>query len=308
MAKLNSAHLLAKLDQIETLITPRTVRVRKYLHVLRGGECLGGTLKIVAAYGCLKHQFETKDIDWNKVRIIDGSSGGFGTALALLCKFLGLRCTIVANTGASEQTRNIIKKFGAELVAGNGNTTKQSYAQAKEIAQADSTYILSSQLECWGNPHAHSKITGPAVTAVVGNLSRIICTGGSYGTAWGILKHLTEKFSIGTNVRLFVVQAAEGSKIVGTASVVEGVDYVTPFRVSAEEKWGNLFEKVIVTQTDAGNGIGELFRETALFSGYSSGAVYAAHKIIQNKYGVGRGSTILISVDDGYRYLDKFPW
>ena len=302
VTELTSASLLAKLAQLRPLITPMLVNINPNLFLLRGGVIISLSIKMIAAFGCLEELFkDNPGLDWAKVKILDASSGNFALALAYLCKFLGLKCKVIVNSSIPPQTKELIERFGAEIEIG-GATTKICYDCAIDLAgKKAGEFMLTNQLTSWANPFAHRKITAEPILTIQ-NLTSVIATGGSHGVACGILMRLKE-IEYGGN--LIIVRNAKDSprSIVGTASVEEGKDFVTPFMEYVNRDTSGIVKMAIVDSDAAQRGMRELFEEIGLYPGYSSGAVYAAYKERKS-----HGVTCLVLADEGYRWDHMFPW
>ncbi len=306
MFNLTSAALLKKLDQIKGLIRPRVAQIGDNLYILTGGDCPSSSLKMVAAYGCLRKVIEENtDLDWSRMTLLDASSGNFALALAYLCRWLGLKCEVIVNSRVPIQTQNLLRVFGAKLTIG-GDTTKDCYATAVKLQkERPDLYTLTNQLESWANPHAHTAITAPTIVRAVPNLKTIVLTGGSFGTACGIAMYLQE---IGSTASMIVVRASPGSSIVGTASLTEGRDYVTPFMQYVGDLSSTLAKTVAVTEEEAKTGMAQLFNSTGIFGGFSTGAVYAGYRKHQMfAMDTTEGNVCLVSADNGDKWWEKFP-
>lgn len=113
---------------------------------------------------------------------------------------------------------------------------------------------------------------------------------------------------IGSTASMIVVRASPGSSIVGTASLTEGRDYVTPFMQYVGDLSSTLAKTVAVTEEEAKTGMAQLFNSTGIFGGFSTGAVYAGYRKHQMfAMDTTEGNVCLVSADNGDKWWEKFP-
>ncbi|WP_337185299.1 cysteine synthase A [Phenylobacterium sp.] len=132
-------------------------------------------------------------------RIVEGTAGNTGIGLAMVGKALGYNCTIVIPRTQSQEKKDAIRLFGAELVevdavpyANEMNYVKYSGRLAAELdAKEPAGAIWANQFDNVANRQAHVDGTGPEIWAqTAGKVDGFICAVGSGGTLAGVAEAL----------------------------------------------------------------------------------------------------------------------
>ncbi|WP_372785869.1 cysteine synthase A [Phenylobacterium sp.] len=128
-------------------------------------------------------------------RIVEGTAGNTGIGLAMVAKALGYRCTIVIPRTQSQEKKDAIRLYGAELVevdavpyANEMNYVKISGRLAEELdAKEPAGAVWANQFDNVANREAHVCSTGPEIWAQTdGRVDGFICAVGSGGTLAGV--------------------------------------------------------------------------------------------------------------------------
>ena len=132
-------------------------------------------------------------------RIVEGTAGNTGIGLAMVARALGYRCTIVIPRTQSQEKKDAIRLYGAELVevdavpyANDMNYVKYSGRLATELdASEPAGAIWANQFDNIANRQAHAQSTGPEIwTQTEGQVDGFICAVGSGGTLAGVAEAL----------------------------------------------------------------------------------------------------------------------
>jgi cysteine synthase A len=132
-------------------------------------------------------------------RIVEGTAGNTGIGLAMVGKALGYRCTIVIPRTQSQEKKDAIRLFGAELVevdavpyANEMNYVKYSGRWAAELnAKEPAGAVWANQFDNVANKEAHVQGTGPEIWEQTGGkVDGFICAVGSGGTLAGVAEAL----------------------------------------------------------------------------------------------------------------------
>ncbi|HEX4712560.1 cysteine synthase A [Phenylobacterium sp.] len=132
-------------------------------------------------------------------RIVEGTAGNTGIGLAMVAKALGYRCTIVIPRTQSQEKKDAIRLYGAELVevdavpyANEMNYVKYSGRLAAELdASEPAGAVWANQFDNIANREAHARTTGPEIWAQTGaRIDGFICAVGSGGTLAGVAEAL----------------------------------------------------------------------------------------------------------------------
>ncbi|MCA9397352.1 PLP-dependent lyase/thiolase [Candidatus Nomurabacteria bacterium] len=297
--KFASSNLLKKLQRLQPLLTARVVQLETDLFVMLGAECFSGSLKGLSAYSSLQHTLqELGEQNFKGKTLLDASSGNFARALSHLGEYLNLDCEVVVSTKATQATLDLIKAHGAKVTIG-GDTTLECYEKAKMLAkQQPEKYILTAQLDNWGNPQGHYDFTAPQIFKEVPDVQEIYMAMGSGGGVSGVTRYCAEHVP-GTKV--FVTIAKPGNKIVGTFS--DDLDYETPFIHEARVS-GWIAGELPLTTEDAKKGMIEMRKKYGLLTGFSAGGVYTAFKR-RKEAGETNGPAIILAWDGHDRWIEK---
>ncbi|HEX5264435.1 MAG TPA: cysteine synthase A [Phenylobacterium sp.] len=259
---------------------------------------------------------ETKGLLRPGGRIVEGTAGNTGIGLAMVAKALGYRCTIVIPRTQSEEKKDAIRLYGAELVqvdavpyADEMNYVKYSGRLAQELdAKEPNGAVGANQFDNVANREAHRLGTGPEIWAQTGGrIDGFICAVGSGGTLAGVAEALRAErpdVAIGLadphGAALYSWYAdgelkAEGSSItegIGQGRItanLEGLTIDHAYRISDEEMLLALYE---------------LVEHEGLVMGGSTGTNVAG--AIRMAKDLGPGKTIVtVLADNGQRYQSK---
>ncbi len=275
----------------------------------------GQSVKDRAALGMVRDA-EAKGLLKPGGTIVEGTAGNTGIGLALVGGALGYRVVIVMPRTQSQEKKDAVKLFGAELIEVDAlpyknpnNYVHYSRRLAEERAASDPNgAIWANQFDNVANRQAHIDTTGPEIYEQTnGKVDGFICAVGSGGTLGGIsmaLKARNPDIQIGIadpgGAALYEYYKNGELKSEGT-SMTEGIGQG---RITA-----NLEDVIVdhayrVTDTEALNVIYQLIEEEGMCLGGSAGInVAGAIKLAKD---LGPGKTIVTMLCDyGNRYQGK---
>ncbi|HEY0649166.1 cysteine synthase A [Phenylobacterium sp.] len=249
-------------------------------------------------------------------RIVEGTAGNTGIGLAMVGRVLGYRSTIVIPRTQSQEKKDAIRLYGAELVevdavpyANEMNYVKYSGRLAAELdAKEPNGAVWANQFDNVANREAHVQTTGPEIWRQTdGRVDAFISAIGSGGTLAGVAQALRErnpKVRIGLadphGAALYSYYTdgelkAEGTSIsegIGQGRItanIEGLTIDHAYRVSDEEMLLAIFD---------------LMEFEGLVMGGSTGINVAG--AIRMAKDLGPGHTIVtVLCDHGQRYQSK---
>src|SRR6187455_1745401 len=134
--------------------------------------------------------------------IVEGTAGNTGIGLALVGNALGFRNVIVIPETQSQEKKDTLRLFGAELIevpavpySNPNNYVKLSGRLAESLAKTEPNgAIWANQFDNVANRDGHIKTTGPEIWEQTGGkVDGFICSVGSGGTLAGIGIALKER-------------------------------------------------------------------------------------------------------------------
>jgi cystathionine beta-synthase len=239
--------------------------------------------------------------------IVEPTSGNTGVGLAMVAQAKGYRCVFVCPDKVSEDKRNVLKAYGAEVVV---------CPTAVAPEHPDSYYNVSDRLVreiegAWkpdqysnaNNPLSHYEQTGPEIWRQTdGRITHFVAGVGTGGTISGVGRYLKEV----SDGRVQIVGAdPEGSVYSGGSGrpyLVEGV---------GEDFWPETYDKTVadriiaISDRDSFVTTRRLAREEALLVGGSSGMAAAAAIRLAHELDDPEAVIVVLLPDGGRGYLSK---
>ena len=153
----------------------------------------GGSIKDRAVYGMLKDAFANERIT-KQTKLIEATSGNTGIALAMMGAIYDIPVTIVMPDTMSEERRNLIRAYGAELILSDGSKGMQGAVDAMQaMMKQDSDYLQLGQFDNLANVRIHYETSGPEIYRQVPDIDLFVACAGTGGTFSGISKYLKEQ-------------------------------------------------------------------------------------------------------------------
>lgn len=165
--------------------------------------------------------------------IVEPTSGNTGVGLALIAQQRGYRCIFVCPDKVSEDKRNTLRAYGAEVVVVPTNVTPDDpqsyYSVSDRLAQEIPGGFKPDQFSNQNGPRSHYESTGPEIWRDTdGAITHFVVGAGTGGTVSGTGRYLKEASDGAVQV---IVADPEGSIYAGGEAYgydVEGVgeDYI----------------------------------------------------------------------------------
>lgn len=232
--------------------------------------------------------------------IVEPTSGNTGIALAAIGKIKGYKVIIVMPETMSEERRQIIKTYGAELILTEGaKGMNGAISKAIELAQSDKKYFVPQQFENIHNPQKHYETTAIEILKDLPDLDAFVAGVGTGGTIIGVGKRLKEEKK---DIKIYAVEPAESPVLSGGepgAHKIQGIGagFIPKIYDS------NLVDEVItVTSQEAFDMVRTILKNEGIFLGISSGANICAALKLGKKLGKGK-KVLTLSPDGGEKYM-----
>lgn len=248
--------------------------------------------------------------------IVEGTAGNTGIGLAMVGKALGYRSTIMIPRTQSQEKKDAIRLYGAELVevdavpySNPDNYVRYSGRLAEELAKTEPAgAIWANQFDNVANRQAHVETTAPEIWAQTdGKVDGFICAVGSGGTLAGVAEGLRErnpKVAIGLadphGAALYAYYTSGELKAEG-GSISEGIGQG---RITANLEGLKVDHAYRISDEEMLLAIYDLVEHEGLVMGGSTGVNVAG--AIRLAKDLGPGHTIVtILCDHGQRYQSK---
>ena len=234
--------------------------------------------------------------------IIEPTSGNTGIGLALMAAVRGYRIIIVMPDTMSQERRQLLRAYGAELVLTEGRLgMKGAIAKAEELAGEIPQSFIPGQFVNPSNPESHRATTGPEIYEdTAGDVDIFVAGVGTGGTITGVGEYLKSKKP---GIKVVAVEPKSSAILSGGAAGAHGLQGIgagfVPEVLNTE-----IYDGVVaVTEEEAYSAARLIGRKEGVLVGISSGA--ALHAAIEEaKKPENAGKTVVVLLPDtGDRYL-----
>jgi [CysO sulfur-carrier protein]-thiocarboxylate-dependent cysteine synthase len=235
--------------------------------------------------------------------LIEPSSGNTGIGLALVCRLKGYHLKVVLPTNVSIERRQLLELQGAEIIESPGSEGSNGAVRlARSLAAEHPEWVFLYQYANHANPRAHYEHTGPEIWRDVPEITHFVAGLGTSGTLLGVGRYLKERNS---GVEIWAVEPPAGEMVDGLRNLDDG--YIPPI---FEDLGGvELLDRKTVVRPRESIEWTRRLSEVGLFVGISSGAAMAgAVKCAAQLPSGERGVIVVISADDGWKYLSTGAW
>jgi len=234
--------------------------------------------------------------------IVEATTGNTGIAFACAAAVKGYRMVVVMPEGMSEERKQIIRAYGAELqfVPGSETGVDLAVQRAHGLAAADPNVWIAGQFENEDNTAAHEATTAPEIWEQTGGRVDCFVDGiGSGGTITGVARGLRARKP---DLRIVGVEPAECAILTGGAFGPHRIEGIGDGFVPEILDFDALDEVVVVPDAEAIATAKRLAREEGIFCGISSGANVWACLDLAGRLPTGSSIVTMIN-DSGQRYF-----
>lgn len=257
-----------------------------------------GSIKDRVAFYIIKRALEKGELTEDGI-VVEATSGNTGIGLAYIAKELGIKCIIVMPDSMTQQRRDMIAKYGAELVLtpgidGMGGAVKK----AKEIVEKDGAF-MANQFGNYSAVESHIYTTGPEIFSQVKNVKYIVAGVGSGSTAMGLKDYIVKNDIDCKVIGIEPLSSPLMTKGFAGPHKIQGIGAnFIPDLVDVKK----LDEIVTVSDEDSIKTTKLIYDRFGVKCGISSGAAfYAAMNLKKEK----DGNIVVILPDGADRYSDE---
>ena len=234
--------------------------------------------------------------------IIEPTSGNTGIGLAAIGGALGYRVILTMPDTMSQERRDLLKAYGAEIVLTPGSKGMTgAIEKANELAASIPGSLIPGQFENPQNPQAHYETTGPELwEQSAGELDVFVAGIGTGGTLTGTGRFIREKKP---SIQLVGVEPAGSPVLTQGKAGPHGLQGIGAGFVPAILDTA-LYNQVLTCQEESAYAAAREFaRKEGILVGISSGAaLWAACQIAAQPENAGKTIAVLLP-DTGDRYL-----
>jgi cysteine synthase B len=228
--------------------------------------------------------------------ILEPTSGNTGISLAMVAKLRGYRLVCVLPENTSEERRQLLRMWGAEIVsspaAGGSN---EAVRVAKRIAAEHPDWVMLYQYGNPANADSHRDTTGPELLADLPEITHVVAGLGTTGTLMGLGRFFREHKP---DVRIVAAEPRYGELVYGLRNLDEGF---------VPELYDDslIDSRFSVGPRDAVRRVRELLDAEGIFAGISTGAILhaalaQAARAVEAKV---RADIAFVVADGGWKYL-----
>ena len=276
------------LFQISNLATKQGVKIFAKLE----WNQLGGSVKARPAFQIIRQAIYEGRLDGRT--LLDASSGNTAIAYASVGAALGIPVTICLPANASEERKQILKAYGAEIIETSPfGTTDEAQEKARELStQYPDRYFYADQYNNENNWKAHYETTAVEIIRQTnGKITHFVAGLGTTGTFTGTTTRLKERFPSIKSISLQPDEALhglEGWKHLETARVPGIYDH----QLADENRPVNTYEAIGL--------IPEISRKEGLLVSPSAAANLVGALEVANQ--IEKGVIVTVFPDNAEKY------
>jgi cysteine synthase B len=228
--------------------------------------------------------------------ILEPTSGNTGISLAMAAKLKGYRLVCVMPENTSEERRQLLRMWGAEIVsspaAGGSN---EAVRVAKQVAEEHPDWVMLYQYGNPANALAHYEGTAPEILEDLPSVTHFVAGLGTTGTLMGAGRFFREHKP---DVRIVAAEPRYGELVYGLRNLDEGFVPELYDETLIDARFS-------VGPRDAVRRVRELLEAEGIFAGISTGAIlHAALAQAARSVQAGEKADIVFVVcDGGWKYL-----
>lgn len=277
----------------------------------------GGSVKDRIGHAMVQAAEESGELKSGGI-LVEATSGNTGTGIVQAARIKGYRCILTATEKVSQEKRDLLTAYGAELVLCPLDVTPEDprsyYSVAKKIADETPGAIYLNQYFNEANTQAHYRSTGPEIwEQTQGRITHFFATASTGGTISGSARYLKEQ---NAQIRVIGIDPFGSSYFKYFHEGIVDQEEVYPYQIEGAGKEylaGNMHMELLDDYTRASDRDAmwmtrKLAKEEAIFAGQSSGLALAGALdwFEQHRQELRPSCVVVILMpDSGSKYISK---
>jgi cysteine synthase B len=263
------------------------------------GQNPGGSVKDRVALAMVEDA-EKAGILSNNATLLEPSSGNTGIALAMISRVKGYHLKVVMPQNVSEERRQMLLAFGAEIIESPGSEgSNGAVRMAEKIHAEHPDWVFLYQYANHANPMAHYEGTGPEIWRDCPDITHFVAGLGTSGTLVGVGKFLKER---NPDIQVWAVEPPAGELVDGLRSLEDG--YIPP--IFNDFNGPQLLDRKTVIGPRESIEWTKRLADSGILAGISSGSALAG--AVRCASSIESGVIVIISADGGWKYLSTGVW
>ena len=237
--------------------------------------------------------------------IVEPTSGNTGIALAFVCAARGYRLILTMPDTMSQERRQLLSIFGAELVLTPGaEGMPGAIKKAEQLTAENPNYLMLQQFQNPANPEIHRLTTAEEIWRDTDGKVDILVSGvGTGGTITGIAEVIKSRKP---QFKAIAVEPVDSAVLSGGKPGTHKIQGIGAGFVPDVLRTELIDEIIKVSNEDAGATARRLAKEEGILAGISSGAVtFAALEVARRPETEGK-LIVVVLPDTGERYLSTW--
>lgn len=232
--------------------------------------------------------------------IIEPTSGNTGIGLAMVAAAKGYKLVVVMPDTMSQERRNLLQAFGAELNLTPGAEGMKGAIEKAEELKEEHGYFMPQQFNNEANPAIHTRTTGEEIVRQMKEgLDAFISGIGTGGTITGAGKVLRKHFD---GIKIYAVEPEDSPVLSGGSPgphKIQGIGAGFVPKVLDTDIYDGV---ITISNDEAFETARKVAQLDGILGGISAGAAIAAAKKVAEKLGKGK-KVLAVLPDNGERYL-----